>query len=243
MFQRARFETYEALRTLDISHPDIDGQWRLGQMTSWSKWADQTGDLAPVTASDADEFDALGPVTTSVIFFAINLGGLKLPSESDDWRNFHTTGHIGDSTLRNSFRRAEARFADAVPGFYMTDVFKLVPTTNAGKLNTKVREDMAQGVDHVGRCAKILRQELEICRRGAGGAAPTLVALGKEAFRWLTGAVPDDRISQVVDELLGDGASRDVVQMDHYTFGSGTHESRVAVLEPVMRRVLNPRPS
>jgi hypothetical protein len=243
-FPHASFETYTALRDMDISHPDINGSWRLGQMASWSRWGKTTGDLAPITADSRDSFDRLEPFTTRVILFAINLGGKAIAEGLDDWRNFHTEGHRGDRTLSNSIDLAKEQTSggDTIPALYMTDVFKLIPTPTAKLLDKQIKQDLAQGIDHVGRCAAILRDELKICMAGAGGQAPTLVAMGSEAFKWLTGDEKDVRIAQVVDEVLGDGASKLVRQMDHYTFGSGTHESRAAALHPVLEEIVNGAP-
>ena len=238
-FPHASFGTYTALRDMDITHPDIDGAWRLGQMASWSRWGTTTGDLDPITAHSRDGFDQLQPLTTRVILFAINLGGTSIAPDLEDWRNFHTKGHGPDTTLRNSIAMAMDRTpgGDKIPAFYMTDVFKLIPTRSAKDLNPAIKRDLARGIDHVGRCAAILRDELNICMDGAGGPAPTLVAMGDEAFGWLTGAREDKRIARVVDEVLGDGASKRVRRMDHYAFASGNHESRAAALHLVLEEI------
>ena len=86
-FPHASFETYTALRDMDISHPDIAGAWRLGQMASWSRWGTTTGDLEPITAHSQEGFDQLQPLTTRVILFAINLGGRESPRA---WRTGET---------------------------------------------------------------------------------------------------------------------------------------------------------
>ena len=241
-FPRVEFDTYTALRDMDISHPDIDGSWRLGQMTSWTRWGNATGDLSPITASTAEEFDQLPPFSTRVILFAINLGGTSMSSELEDWRNFHSQNHRGDSTLKNTMKKTTGGLTggDAIPAFYMTDVFKLVPTANAAQLDAKIKADRAGGIDHVERCAAILREELKLCLDGAGGHSPTLIAIGDAAFFWLTGkGKKDSRIAEVVDEVLGDGASKGVRRMDHYTFGSGSHESRTAVLQPLLQEIID----
>lgn len=237
-FPYVRYETYAALRDMDISHPDIGGTWRLGQMTSWSRWGKTTADLDPITASNEATFDQLQPFTTQVILFAINLGGTSITPDLEDWRNFHTKGHVGDSTLKNSIAMAMGRIPEQVPALYLTDVFKLVPTKTAGDLDRRIKVDLAQGIDHIGRCAEILKEELRICTAGTGGRPPVLVAMGKEAFLWLTGAKQDTRIAQAVDEVLGDGAHHCVRQMDHYTFGAGTNEGRAEALRLVLEEVL-----
>lgn len=213
-------------------------------MASWSRWGAATGDLAPITAHSQEEFDQLEPFTTRVILFAINLGGTAIKPDLEDWRNFHTKGHRGDKSLWNSVDEGIKRASgeDRIPALYMTDVFKLVPTEKASKLNKQVRDDFKQGIDHVGRCAAILRDELTICKEGAGGQAPTLIGMGKEAFEWLSGAKKDQRLADVVDEVLGDGASRRVRRMPHYTFGQGSNEKRAAALHPVLEEVVNSAP-
>lgn len=238
-FPRASFETYTALRDLDISDPFL-GSWRLGQMASWSRWGATTGDLAPITAHSKDSFDQLEPFTTRVILFAINLGGTAIAGGLEDWRNFHTEGHGPDGTLRSSVAMAieKTSAGDQVPALYMTDVFKLIPTKDAGLLNKQIAADLDKGIDHVGRCAEILRDELRICMEGAGGQASTLVAMGDKAFNWLTGVETDKRIADVVDEVLGDGASKRVQKMHHYSFGVGSNEKRAAALHPVLERIL-----
>jgi hypothetical protein len=236
-FPHASFETYTALRDMDISHPDIDGSWRLGQMTSWSRWGTTTGDLAPITADSKDSFDRLEPFTTSVILFAINLGGEAIADGLEDWRNFHT--HRGDTSLSKSVAMAKARTpgGDQIPALYMSDVFKLIPTPDGAKLKDQITDDLDQGIDHVERCAAILRDELKICMDGAGGQAPTLVAMGGWAFDWLTGATKDKRIARVVDEVLGDGASQRVRRMPHYVF-TASNEKRAAALHPVLVEIV-----
>lgn len=238
-FPLVSFEHYKALRDMDLSHPDIEKSWRLGQMASWSRWDNKTHDLGLITATTQEEFDLIQPLSTSVIFFAINLGGNVVKSDLADWRNFHTEGHKGDSTLKNTFGHVQNRISEEIPAFYMTDVFKLIPTLDSGNLNKKIEMDHANGIDHVERCAEILRKELTICLGATGGKIPTLVAMGNAAFRWLTGATRDPRISHVVDDVLGDGAHKQVVRMDHYTFGSGTHESRVGVVQPLLEKILS----
>ncbi len=237
-FPHASFETYTALRDMDISHPDIDGAWRLGQMASWSRWGTTTADLEPITAHSKDGFDQLQPFTTRVILFAINLGGSSITPDLEDWRNFHTEGHGGDTKLNYSIAMAKDRTpgGDQIPALYMTDVFKLIATKDGEKLNKQIKLDLTQGIDHVERCAAILRDELKICMDGAGGQAPTLVAMGGKAFNWLTGAEADKRIADVVDEVLGDGASKRVRRMPHYTYG-GKHEERAAALHPVLEEI------
>ena len=235
-FPPASFETYTALRDMDISHPDVDGGWRLGQMASWARWGEATADLAPITASTEDEFNRLQPFTTRVILFAINLGGTAITPDLEDWRNFHTKGHGGDTSLKKSVALAMDLVpgGDTIPALYMTDVFKLIPTETAGDLDRKIKDDLAQGIDHVERCAAILRDELKICMDGAGGQAPTLVAMGGAALKWLTGDTEDKRIARVVDEVLGDGASKRVREMPHYTNGVGSNEKRAAALQSAL---------
>lgn len=247
MFPRLDFEHYSLLRDMDISSEDIDqNSWRLGQMASWSRWGAKTGDLCPITADDQSRFtQVLGPFSTQVVFFAINLGGKAIAPDLPDWRNFHTPGHRGDGTLKNTFARVEAELDLQLPAFYMTDVFKLVPTDDSSALDVKIRKDFRDyKIDHVERCARILRQELQICQDGAHGRPLTLVAMGDAAFGWLSGRdkdgklKKDQRIAHAVDDVLGTGASKNVVRMDHYTFGSGTHESRTEVLVPLMKGLI-----
>lgn len=203
-FPHASFETYTALRVMDISHPDVEGTWRLGQMASWSRWGTTIADLDPITAHGKDDFDQLQPFITRVILFATNLGGTSITPDPEDWRNFHTKSHKGDKALKNSVDMAKDRTpaGDKIPALCMTDVFKLIPTKTASELDKQIKRDLAQSINHVGRCAAILREELKICMDGAGGQAPTLAAMGKEAFLWLTGAKKDVRIAQVVVRYL-----------------------------------------
>lgn len=240
-FAQADFDTYRSLRDMDISHPDIEGSWRLGQMTSWARWGKTTGDLSPITARSEDEFNQLQPFTTQVILFAINLGGTTMAAELEDWRNFHSGSHGPDGTLKNSIALAKDGLEGEsdIPALYMSDVFKLVPTGTAGDLSKKIKEDLTQGIDHVERCAAILREELKICLEGAGGQAPALVAMGSAAFSWLAGTGKDTRIAQVVDEVLGDGASKRVTKMHHYANAVGNNASRAAALRPVLEEILN----
>lgn len=235
-FPHASFETYAALRDMDISDPLL-GSWRLGQMASWSRWGTNTQDLTPITADSEEEFDQLEPFTTSVILFAINLGGEAIADGLEDWRNFHT--HRGDSSLSKSVAMAKALTSggDQIPALYMSDVFKLIPTPDGAELQDQITDDLEQGIDHVERCAAILRDELKICMDGAGGQAPTLVAMGNWAFDWLTGATKDKRIARVVDEVLGDGASQRVRKMPHYVF-TASNEKRAAALHPVLEEIL-----
>lgn len=243
-FPHASFETYTALRDMDITHPDITHEgvvreWRLGQTASWARWGANTSDLAPITAHSQEEFDQLKPFTTRVILFAINMGGTALKLDLEDWRNFHTKGHSPDGTLKNSVAMAwkETSASDQIPALYMTDVFKLIPTPDGRELEDQIRADLEQGIDHVERCAEILRKELKLCLDGSGGQAPTLVGMGDWAFDWLTGAKKDQRIARVVDEVLGDGASQRVRKMPHYSFTS-TNEGRAAALCPVLEGIL-----
>jgi hypothetical protein len=136
-FPNTSFETYKALRDMDISHPDVGSAWRLGQMVSWSRWGTTTGDLDPITANSKDDFDQLQPFTTRVVLFAINLGGTSITPDPEDWRNFHTEGHPPDGTLKKSIAMAKDRTpgGDTIPALYMTDVFKLVPTKTAADLD------------------------------------------------------------------------------------------------------------
>lgn len=241
-FPHASYETYAALRDMDISDPLL-GSWRLGQMASWSRWGATTGDLAPITAHSREEFDQLQPLTTSVILFGVNLGGTSIKPDLEDWRNFHTVNHGGDAKLMESLRRAKSKSSgwDEVPAFYMSDVFKLIPTKDGGELGEQITEDLETGIDHVGRCAAILREELEICMAGAGGQAPTLVAMGGYALGWLTGAKNvtknDMRIADVVDEVLGDGASKRVRLIPHGT-SSKTYDFRVAAFNSLLEEAL-----
>jgi hypothetical protein len=243
-FPHASFETYTALRDMDITDPDIDGSWRLGQMASWSRWGTTTGDLAPITADSKDSFDQLEPFTTSVILFGVNLGGDKITDGLENWRNFHTENHSGDTKLSISLGMAknEMTGGDRIPAFYMGDVFKLIPTKNGATLSEQITADLDKGIDHVGRCAAILRDELRICMQGAGGQAPTLVAMGGYAFGWLTGAKKvakkDKRIADVVDEVLGDGASKRVQLIPHGT-SSTTYEVRVAAFKSLLKDIID----
>lgn len=246
-FPHASFETYTALRDMDISHPDIthpdpDGRWRLGQMASWFRWGATTGDLAPITAQSKESFDQLEPFTTSVILFGVNLGGDKIVDGLEDWRNFHTENHSGDTKMSVSLGMAKEETPGwgQIPAFYMSDVFKLIPTKDGKTLSGQITADLDQGIDHVERCAAILRDELRICMEGAGGQAPTLVAMGGFAFGWLTGAKDvakeDKRIAEVVDEVLGDGASKRVLQIPHGT-SSKSYEVRVAAFNSLLEGI------
>lgn len=243
-FAHASFDTYTALRDMDISDPLL-GSWRLGQMASWSRWGTSTGDLAPITAHSQEDFDQLQPFTTRVILFAINLGGTAIADGLEDWRNFHTEGHGPDGTLRSSVAMAIEKTSDGdqVPALYMTDVFKLIPTKDAGLLNKQIASDLDKGIDHVERCAAILREELKICVEGAGGQIPALVAMGDKAFNWLTGVEQDQRIAAVVDDVLGDGASKRVHKMHHYSFGVGSNEKRAAALHRILECVIQGDPT
>jgi hypothetical protein len=243
-FPHASYETYAALRDMDISHPDItpsdhEDSWRLGHMASWLRYGAVTGDLAPITANSKEDFDQLEPLTTSVILFGVNLGGKAIAKNLEDWRNFHTVNHNGDTKLKESLRMAKSKSSgwDDVPAFYMSDVFKLIPTKTGGELGEQITADLETGIDHVDRCAAILREELEICMAGAGGQAPTLVAMGDYAFGWLTGAKGvtkgDTRIAAVVDEVLGDGARKRVRQIPHGT-SSKTYDERVAAFNALL---------
>lgn len=112
-------------------------------------------------------------------------------------------------------------------------------TQAAAKLDSTPNDDKSIGIDHVERCAAILQAELTMCMNGAGGQAPVLVATGKQAFDWSTGARKDQRIAEVVDKVLGDGARERVVLMDHYTLGNGSNVGRAASLHGAMDKVLN----
>lgn len=244
-FPHASFETYTALRDMDISHPDITppdegGRWRLGQMASWGRWGAATGDLAPITAHSSESFDQLEPFTTSVVLFGINLGGDKIANALEDWRNFHTVSHAGDAKLKESLRMAKIETPEwhRIPAFYMSDVFKLIPTKDGVKLGEQITADLDKGIDHVDRCAAILREELKICMDGAGGQAPTLVAMGGFAFKWLSGAKKDKRIANVVDEVLGDGARKRVLLMPHGT-SSTDYPARVAALNSILKDIID----
>lgn len=232
------YEVYRQLRELDLSHPEVAGAWRLGHAASWARWGSTTHDLAPITAADPEEFERLAPLTTSVVLLAINWGGMAPPVEPPFWTNFHTRGHRGDGTLKNSVRLAmssRATDADRVAAPYLTDVFKLVPTPTSAQLDDRIEDDLARGVDHVARCATALEHELELCREGAGGRTPVLVGMGSAATRWLRGEVADRRMADSVDRALGSGAHMRVRRMDHYTFGVGSNVSRAAVVAAALR--------
>jgi hypothetical protein len=247
-FPHASFDTYTALRDMDISHPDIappdgGGRWRLGQMASWLRYGAATGDLAPITAHSQEDFDQLEPLTTSVILFGINLGGDEIVDNLEDWRNFHTVNHGGDAKLMESLRRARSKSSgwDEVPAFYMSDVFKLIPTKHGAALDERITADLDNGIDHVDRCAAILRDELTICMEGAGGQAPTLVAMGDYAFRWLSGARRDKRLADVVDEVLGGGTRKRVRLIPHGT-SSKDYDERVAAFNALLKDLTDRAP-
>lgn len=208
-----------------------------------------TDDLAPISASDEQEFDRLAPLTTAVVLLAINWGGEAAPDDPTFWTNFHTRGHRGDGTLKNSVRLAMSEVSGGDPAGaarmaapYLTDVFKLVPTPTSARLDDRIRSDLARGVDHVARCADALEEELTICSRGTDGRPPLLVGMGSAATRWLRGEVVDRRIAGAVDRALGDGAHRQVRRMDHYTFGAGTNTGRAATLAQALRDAAAPHP-
>ncbi|MGV3103841.1 uracil-DNA glycosylase family protein [Rothia sp. 32237D007AR] len=190
------WEIYEELRTLDISDtsiPDVaiaQRKFRLGQAASWARWGDTRHDLSPITAANEDEFQSLAPMTTSVVFLGVNWGGTEAAKEIKDWQNFHTEKHSGDLRLMKSLPAALDEIPHkqgvAAPAPYMTDVFKLVPTRTVKNLNEKIEDD-AKDHDHVQRCADLLQAELEICTRGNNGVPPLLIALGNDAFDWLSG--------------------------------------------------------
>lgn len=234
----ASYETYRRLRDLDLSHPAVAGAWRLGHVASWARWGTTTHDLAPITAASPEEFRQLPPLTTSVVLLAINWGGNAPPVDPTFWTNFHTRGHRGDGTLKNSVRLAMSTLdtgQDQVAAPYLTDVFKLVPTPTSARLDDRIEEDLARGVDHVARCATALEHELTLCREGAGGRAPILVGMGGAATRWLRGEAADRRMADSVDRALGGGAHLGVRRMDHYTFGVGSNVSRAAVVAAALR--------
>lgn len=224
MVSTLNWDVYNRLRTLDISDstipdPEIAHRtFRLGQAASWARWGENTYDLSPITATTPEQFENLKPLTTSIVLFAINWGGTHAPEHFADWQNFHTKGHRGDSTLRNSI----GGIVDKAP--YMTDVFKLVPTPRAADLDKKIRADARLGHNHVQRCANILRQELQLCTEGNGGRPPVLVAMGKAAFEWLSGP-----FAQVIE-------SAPVERMPHYTCGAGSNAARARALTDIITR-------
>lgn len=232
------YDVYRRLRDLDLSHPEVTGTWRLGHAASWARWGTTTHDLAPISAAGPAEFERLAPLTTSVVLLAINWGGTAPPVDPPFWTNFHTRGHRGDGTLKNSVRLAMSLLAndqEQVAAPYLTDVFKLVPTPTSAQLDDRIEDDLVRGVDHVARCATALEQELALCREGAGGRPPVLIGMGSAATRWLRGEVADRRMAAAVDRALGSGARTRVRRMDHYTFGVGSNVSRAAVVAEALR--------
>ncbi|WP_217132935.1 hypothetical protein [Leucobacter chinensis] len=239
-FDHIDYATYEALRDMDItpnaSFEDTTGQWDLGHATSWSRWGTETADLEPITANSAAEFATLKPLSTRIVFFAINMGGEAMAEHREHWRNFHTRGHRGDTTLRNSFALAFEGHKSAadIPGFYVSDVFKLIPTKDSNTLASAIKKHRIAGRDHVERCAALLQEELMMCRDGIDGQVPILVAMGKAAFTWLSGDQKDQRIAEVVDKTLGAGARDRVVRMAHYANGAGTNVQRAETIRSVL---------
>jgi hypothetical protein len=241
--RRATYRTYVTLRDLDVRLDPLSDIGRLGQMASWARWGATTSDLAPITAAIPKDFDGLEPLTTSVVLFGINWGGDGPPAAPKDWTNFHTRGHGGDGCLKNSVQMAYKTLEGGIglPAAYMTDVFKQVPTQNAAKPRARVKSQSHKGIDHVGRCAEVLREELNVCLEGAGGDAPMLVAMGQEAYSWLTGTSTkqgptDGRIAAAVDRALGDGAHQFVELMPHYTQGTSTNVERSRALAAVLAK-------
>ncbi|GAA1566527.1 hypothetical protein [Leucobacter aridicollis] len=233
------FSIYQGLRDLSLTHPEYANLWRMGQIASWSRWGVTTQELAPITADNEADFTALEPFSTGVVFFGINMGGTDIPSTIPDWANFHN--HGPDTTLSKSFAESLRRFSTPIPAFYMTDVFKLVATPNAQDLESKIKSDMEVGVDHVARCAEILKEELRLCLAGTGGQPPVLVGMGKAAHDWLTGAhrSRDRRIADAVDLVLGDGAHQRVIRMHHYANGQGSTVLRADKIEEAITRALH----
>ena len=184
------------------------------------------------------------------MLFGINWGGVNPPKAPMDWTNFHTMGHRGDGSLRNSVRMAYETFGLSLvppedgarlPSAYMTDVFKQIPTPNAAKLRTTIKRESDRGIDHVGRCAELLREELILCLEGAGGGTPRLVAMGQAAYAWLSNTDSwgpiDPRMAAAVDGALGDGAQHAVERMPHYTFGAASNVQRRDALAAILAKM------
>ena len=244
------WESYDALRQCVAGHEDVRaamiaqgldpeepaGGWRLGHTSSWGRWASPADLTASITASSEADFRDMAPLTTSVVFLAINWGGVAPPVAARDWQNFHARGHAGDTNLSKAF--AEAMVHTGFPAApYMSDVFKLIPTPTAAALGRTIRDEEKDGRDPIGRCIDVLEKELTICRAGNEGRKPVIVGIGAAAYGWLSGrrggpttALRPNRVSTAVGSWLGEDASEVVRWMPHYTFGSSTHASRVAAL-------------
>ncbi|WP_334138371.1 hypothetical protein [Corynebacterium variabile] len=251
------WDVYTSLRDYPISHPDVraaltargpnagepeDG-WRLGHATSWGRWGPGGNLTAPITATSPALFSDLAPLTTSVVLFAVNWGGRRVPAAPVTWQNFHTPGHTGDCFLGRSVEEAMDRTGlTAAP--YMSDVFKLIPTPTAADLLKTIRDEELAGRDPVGRCAELLRHELCVCTEANGGVAPVVVGLGKAAFGWLSGSQSYHRkrpnpIAEVVGDLLRTDPAKSVLEAPHYTFGAGAGGELVTALSAAFRQALH----
>lgn len=234
------WDVYQSLRDYPISHPDVTasmaerglqgkepaGGWLLGHAASWGRRGPKGNLVGPITAQSSAEFENLAPLTTSVALFGINWGGKDVPNDPVIWQNFHTPRHPGDSFLARSLNYAmDACGVTAAP--YMSDVFKLIPTPSSKELVDTIRKENKAGRDPVGRCADILRYELDVCTQANAGVPPVIVGLGKAAYRWLAGLNDYDLpqpnpISEVVADVSGTDPASAVVESPHYTFGAGS---------------------
>lgn len=250
------WDTYQAFRDLKISDPDVTaalaarganepvGGWTLGHVSSWGRWGTPEDLCQPIRADSEQEFSGLAPLTTSIMFLSLNWGGEKPPIDAPMWGNFHAHGHGGDTRLAKGFRSAmQATGFTAAP--YMSDVFKLIPSPRATDLTRIIREEESAGRDPIGRCIRLLHTEFTMCRDANNGVAPMIVAIGNDAYQWLTGKdhatnkpVKSARVSDRLAEWLGEDPSRAVRWIPHHS-GSVTHQRLEESLASVFRAALD----
>lgn len=238
-FPHAGYDVYSHLRDLDTTHPEVEGDgWRLGHTASWARWGSTTDDLAPISASNPEQFADLTPLTTSIVLFGLTWAEPTLPENPTHWQNFHRAGHRPDDLLAESIGSGyRTVLGPHSPVAYMTDVFKLLPAPDAAALETMLDRELAHGRDHVARCAELLKVEMDICRSGAWRRKPVLVAMGDAAFDWLTGA-RDPRIADALDASLGYGAHRTVTKLPQDAFPSSSAAAEPGAMASILRYAL-----
>ena len=173
-----------------------------GHVGSWAVWR-PAGDTPRSNTDDmswAQDEDLLQTLNTGFVFVGLNWSsthGEKGCSSDSIWKNFHS-GYCRQNDYKLRYALQGTRYW----GSYITDLIKMYPEVDSGKVHTYLRHH-----------PEVVRNNIETFQKEIAllGKKPVLVAMGRQAF-------------ELLDENLSGGYQ--ITMIKHYSYAISKEDYR-----------------